>query len=40
MVAHKIARIVNGDVLYRDSFRDAMHYFELALKSMEENGHG
>ena len=39
MVAHKIARIVNGDVLYRDSFRDAMHYFELALNSMEEDGY-
>ena len=34
MIANKIARIVNGNIIYRDSWEDIKGYAELALRSM------
>lgn len=39
MIQHKIARIVNGDPSYLDSFIDIIGYTKLIVEDMEKN-HG
>jgi hypothetical protein len=39
MIQHKIARIVNGDPTYIDSFRDIEGYAKLIVEDMEKK-HG
>jgi hypothetical protein len=36
MIANKISRILNGDPLYEDSWRDISGYATLALMEIEE----
>lgn len=36
MIAHKIARILNGDPDYSDSWRDGEGYFKLVADSLEQ----
>lgn len=36
MVAHKIGRILNGDPLYDDSWRDMIGYTQLVLNRLED----
>lgn len=35
MVAHKIARILNGNVNYRDSWWDCIGYLQLVINRMD-----
>ena len=37
MIMHKIARILNGDPNYDDSWRDIAGYAELVVKELNEN---
>lgn len=37
MIMHKIARILNGDHNYDDSWRDIAGYAELIVKELNEN---
>ena len=37
MVAHKIARILNGDAEYVDSWRDAEGYLKLVADKLEQS---
>jgi hypothetical protein len=38
MIANKLARIVNGDANYRDSWVDIIGYAQLVLDAMPEGG--
>lgn len=38
-IQQKIARILNGDPLYEDSWFDIVGYAQLALKKVEKNNH-
>lgn len=39
MIAHKIARIVNGDPNYDDSWVDIIGYAQLVVNELREGGH-
>lgn len=40
MITHKIARILNGDPNYDDSWRDIAGYAMLVVKYLEEQNNG
>jgi hypothetical protein len=37
MVVHKIARILNGDVNFRDSWYDQLGYLQLVVNRMDRD---
>ena len=37
MIQHKISRIINGNYMYEDSWKDIAGYAEVTLKYMKKN---